>query len=87
LLTDLLLQKLKETADETGIESRIVNVSSRGVQLVPKGGIQWDKLNEKTRFITCSIFARGWNLVSVSIVLCESIEKVWYLHDILLDFL
>lgn len=46
LLTNLLLDKLKETANETGIESRIVIVSSAGIRLSHKKGFEWDTINE-----------------------------------------
>lgn len=46
MLANLLLEKLKETANKTGIESRIVILSSAGIRLAPKEGIEWDKMNE-----------------------------------------
>jgi retinol dehydrogenase-12 len=47
LLTNLLLGKLKETANATGIESRIVNVSSMAIVMATKEGVKWDNINDK----------------------------------------
>ncbi|KAL2610529.1 hypothetical protein R1flu_029102 [Riccia fluitans] len=47
LLTNLLLDNLKKTAQSSGVESRIVNVSSIGHAWTYSGGIRWGKLNEK----------------------------------------
>ncbi|KAL3690363.1 hypothetical protein R1sor_016672 [Riccia sorocarpa] len=47
LLTNLLLDKLKATAQSTGIESRIVNLSSAAHAWTYKGGIRWGKINEE----------------------------------------
>jgi len=49
LLTNLLLDKMKITAKETNKEGRIVIVSSYAHFWAPKEGINFDKLNEKTR--------------------------------------
>lgn len=47
LLTNLLLDKMKTTARETGIEGRIVNLSSIAHLRTYEGGIRFDKLNDK----------------------------------------
>ncbi|GAV62698.1 adh_short domain-containing protein [Cephalotus follicularis] len=47
LLTDLLIDKMKETARATGIEGRIVNVSSVAHLLAYEGGILFDKINDR----------------------------------------
>lgn len=47
LLTKLLLEKMKSTAKETGIEGRIVNLSSIAHLYTYKGGIWFDKINDK----------------------------------------
>ncbi|KAL2610532.1 hypothetical protein R1flu_029105 [Riccia fluitans] len=47
LLTNLLLDKLKATAQSSGIESRIVNVSSTAHMFSYGGGFRWGKLNEE----------------------------------------
>ncbi|KAK4759481.1 hypothetical protein SAY87_022612 [Trapa incisa] len=45
LLTELLLDKMKETARVTGIEGRIVNLSSIAHAHTYKNGIEFDKIN------------------------------------------
>ncbi|KAJ7555913.1 hypothetical protein O6H91_05G060700 [Diphasiastrum complanatum] len=51
LLTYLLMDKMKETAQESGIEGRIVNVSSTGHKLfAPKGGIAFDTINNEANY-------------------------------------
>ncbi|KAH9621672.1 hypothetical protein KSS87_011657, partial [Heliosperma pusillum] len=47
LLTNLLLDKMKETSRATGIEGRIVNLSSIAHVHTYKKGIRFDKINEK----------------------------------------
>jgi NAD(P)-dependent dehydrogenase (short-subunit alcohol dehydrogenase family) len=48
LLTNLLLDKLKTTAKESGIEGKIINVSSDGHSSFEyKGGIRFENLNDK----------------------------------------
>ncbi|XP_042422555.1 short-chain dehydrogenase TIC 32 B, chloroplastic-like [Zingiber officinale] len=47
LLTKLLLDKMKSTAERTGIESRIVNLSSEAHMTTYRRGIRFDKLNDK----------------------------------------
>ncbi|KAL3690362.1 hypothetical protein R1sor_016671 [Riccia sorocarpa] len=47
LLTNLLLDKLKATAESTGIEGRIVNLSSAAHMWTYRGGIRWGKINEE----------------------------------------
>ncbi|TLP69845.1 SDR family NAD(P)-dependent oxidoreductase, partial [Nesterenkonia sphaerica] len=46
-LTKLLLDKLKTTAEKTGIEGRIVNLSSEAHMTPYRGGIRFDKINDK----------------------------------------
>ncbi|XP_074581553.1 short-chain dehydrogenase TIC 32 B, chloroplastic-like [Curcuma longa] len=46
LLTDLLLEKMKSTAKSTGIEGRIVNVSSLAHSHTYPEGIRFDKIND-----------------------------------------
>ncbi|KAG6513552.1 hypothetical protein ZIOFF_023884 [Zingiber officinale] len=47
LLTKLLLDKMKSTAERIGIESRIVNLSSEAHMTTYRRGIRFDKLNDK----------------------------------------
>ncbi|KAG8376870.1 hypothetical protein BUALT_Bualt09G0109000 [Buddleja alternifolia] len=49
-LTNLLLDKMKETAISTGIEGRIVNLSSVAHIHTYNGGIRFKKLNEKNSY-------------------------------------
>ncbi|XP_057854947.2 short-chain dehydrogenase TIC 32, chloroplastic [Cryptomeria japonica] len=50
LLTNLLLENMKSTARESGIEGRIVNVSSEGHKLTYSEGIRFDKINDKSGY-------------------------------------
>ncbi|TXG58592.1 hypothetical protein EZV62_016421 [Acer yangbiense] len=50
LLTNLLLEKMKKTAKDTGIEGRIVNLSSIAHQYTYKGGIRFDKINDESSY-------------------------------------
>lgn len=50
-LTNLLLDKMKETAATTGIEGRIVNLSSVAHLYTYEQGIIFDKINDKDRYI------------------------------------
>lgn len=46
LLTNLLLEDLKKTAQKTGIEGRIINVSSEAHRMTYSSGIRFDQINE-----------------------------------------
>ena len=48
-LTNLLLDKMKETAATTGIEGRIVNLSSVAHVYTYEQGIRFDKINNEDR--------------------------------------
>ena len=48
-LTNLLLDKMKNTASATGIEGRIVNVSSVAHLHTYEEGIKFDAINDKNR--------------------------------------
>lgn len=50
LLTNLLLDTMKRTAKETGIEGRIVNLSSIAHQYTYKGGIRFQKINDRASY-------------------------------------
>ncbi|KAF5796470.1 putative very-long-chain 3-oxoacyl-CoA reductase [Helianthus annuus] len=56
-LTKLLLDKMKSTTLATGIEGRIVNLSSVVHLRIYKEGIKFDTLNDKNRqhFKICSL--------------------------------
>nr|XP_043632306.1 short-chain dehydrogenase TIC 32 B, chloroplastic-like isoform X1 [Erigeron canadensis] len=49
-LTNLLLDKMKETATTTGIEGRIVNLSSIAHRYTYAEGINFDKINDKNSY-------------------------------------
>ncbi|KAL8152690.1 hypothetical protein V2J09_010450 [Rumex salicifolius] len=50
LLTNLLLDKMKETAKATGIEGRIVNLSSIAYQYTYEEGIRFDRINDEASY-------------------------------------
>ena len=50
LLTNLLLDKMKETSRTTGIEGRIVNLSSIAHLHTYEEGIRFDKINDQSRY-------------------------------------
>uniref|UniRef100_A0A7N1A9P8 Uncharacterized protein n=1 Tax=Kalanchoe fedtschenkoi TaxID=63787 RepID=A0A7N1A9P8_KALFE len=50
LLTNLLLDKMKHTAETSGIEGRIVNLSSVAHQHTYRGGIRFDEINDKPSY-------------------------------------
>ncbi|GJN28670.1 hypothetical protein PR202_gb16825 [Eleusine coracana subsp. coracana] len=50
LLTNLLLDKMKETARETGVQGRIINVSSVAHKRSDGSGFDLKKLNDKARY-------------------------------------
>lgn len=50
LLTNLLLDKMKVTAESSGVEGRIVNLSSIAHLHTYKEGIRFDKINDQDRY-------------------------------------
>lgn len=50
MLTNLLLEKMKNTAKSTGFEGRIVNLSSIAHVHTYGDGIRFKKLNEKNGY-------------------------------------
>ncbi|KAF3665208.1 Short-chain dehydrogenase TIC 32, chloroplastic [Capsicum annuum] len=50
LLTNLLLEKMKETARETKREGRIVNVASEAHYVTYREGIRFDKINDQQSY-------------------------------------
>ncbi|KAG9444194.1 hypothetical protein H6P81_015534 [Aristolochia fimbriata] len=59
LLTNLLLDKMKSTAKETGIEGRIVNVSSIAHRYADSSAMDFDKLNDSSRYKPYDAYARS----------------------------
>ncbi|EEE60689.1 hypothetical protein OsJ_14167 [Oryza sativa Japonica Group] len=57
LLTDLLLEKMKVTAIESGIEGRVVIVASNSYKHPYREGIRFDKINDESGYN--KIFAYG----------------------------
>lgn len=49
LLTNLLLENMKQTSRNSNIEGRIVNVSSLGHRYTYREGIRFDIINDKSR--------------------------------------
>ena len=48
LLTNLLLETMKNTARESNREGRIVNLSSQGHRVAYNEGIRFDKINDES---------------------------------------
>ncbi|KAJ9549821.1 hypothetical protein OSB04_022364 [Centaurea solstitialis] len=59
LLTNLLLDTMKKTAKESGIEGRIVIVSSRAHTLTYKEGIRFDKINDEKSYSPFYAYAQS----------------------------
>ncbi|KAJ8771485.1 hypothetical protein K2173_026662 [Erythroxylum novogranatense] len=59
LLTHLLMETMKKTANESGREARIVNVSSNAHHFSYPGGIRFDKLNDPSGFTTFTSYAQS----------------------------
>jgi len=53
LLTNLLLDKMKSTARETGVQGRIINVSSIAHKRSDGTCFELNKLNDKARLAKC----------------------------------
>ncbi|XP_038708400.1 short-chain dehydrogenase TIC 32, chloroplastic-like isoform X2 [Tripterygium wilfordii] len=59
LLTNLLLENMKETAQITGKEGRIVNVSSRRHKFSYREGIRFDKINDQSGYNSLSAYGQS----------------------------
>ncbi|MED6135833.1 Short-chain dehydrogenase TIC 32, chloroplastic [Stylosanthes scabra] len=59
LLTNLLLETMKQTAIEQRKEGRIVNVSSRRHQLSYPEGIRFDKINDESGYSSLSAYGQS----------------------------
>ena len=56
LLTNLLLEKMKRTARATGVEGRIVNLSSIAHAHTYKHGIRFEKINDRIGYVQYKFF-------------------------------
>ncbi|KAF2313325.1 hypothetical protein GH714_010358 [Hevea brasiliensis] len=59
LLTNLLLETMKNTARESNQEGRIVNVSSEGHRLAYHEGIRFDKINDESGYNTIRAYGQS----------------------------
>lgn len=59
LLTDLLVEKIKVTAKESGIEGRVVIVASDSYKHPYREGIRFDKINEESGYISMLAYGQS----------------------------
>ncbi|KAI5655464.1 hypothetical protein M9H77_32651 [Catharanthus roseus] len=59
LLTNLLLDNMKNTARDCNREGRIVNVSSDGHRYAPREGIRFDKINDESSYSSLSAYGQS----------------------------
>ncbi|XP_020079885.1 short-chain dehydrogenase TIC 32, chloroplastic-like [Ananas comosus] len=59
LLTNLLLENLKNTARESEVEGRIVNVSSEGHRFSYGEGIRFDKINDPSSYSSLGAYGQS----------------------------
>ncbi|KAH7287593.1 hypothetical protein KP509_32G064100 [Ceratopteris richardii] len=59
LLTELLLERMVKSADEMGVQGRIVNVASCLHTWVGKDGIAFDKLHDKQSYVESMNYAQS----------------------------
>ncbi|XP_061341426.1 short-chain dehydrogenase TIC 32 B, chloroplastic-like isoform X2 [Gastrolobium bilobum] len=59
LLTNLLLDKMKRTAKATGIEGRIINLSSIAHNFTYRKGIRFDKINDQTGYFNKKAYGQS----------------------------
>ncbi|KAF3335703.1 short-chain dehydrogenase TIC 32 [Carex littledalei] len=59
LLTDLLLENMKNTSRESNTEGRIVNVSSEGHKFAYREGILFDKINDQSVYNTIAAYGQS----------------------------
>ncbi|KAJ4803011.1 NAD(P)-binding Rossmann-fold superfamily protein [Rhynchospora pubera] len=74
LLTNLLLEKMKATSQENGVEGRIVIVSSDSYKMTYHRGIQFDKINNERRYN--SILAYGQSKLANMLHCLELSQKL-----------
>ncbi|XP_030519915.2 short-chain dehydrogenase TIC 32, chloroplastic-like isoform X2 [Rhodamnia argentea] len=59
LLTNLLLETMKKTSQESNAEGRIVNVSSRGHHFAYREGIRFEKINNESEYNTIQAYGQS----------------------------
>ncbi|KAM1037867.1 hypothetical protein ACFX13_033363 [Malus domestica] len=59
LLTNLLLEKMKTTVQTTGVEARIVNLSSIAHTSTYEGGIRLDRINDPDSYSTLNAYGQS----------------------------
>ncbi|KAL0918281.1 hypothetical protein M5K25_010280 [Dendrobium thyrsiflorum] len=59
LLTHLLLENMKNTARDSKIEGRIVNVSSQGHMFAYREGIRFDRINEQSDYSSLAAYGQS----------------------------
>ncbi|KAK8963878.1 hypothetical protein KSP40_PGU008621 [Platanthera guangdongensis] len=59
LLTHLLLENMKDTARDSKIEGKIINVSSEGHRFAYKEGIPFDKINVQSEYGSIGAYAQS----------------------------
>ncbi|KAK8560193.1 hypothetical protein V6N12_012995 [Hibiscus sabdariffa] len=59
LLTDLLLETMKNTARESNTEGRVVNLSSEGHRFASSEGIRFDKINDESGYNAWSAYGQS----------------------------
>ncbi|KAJ7969919.1 Short-chain dehydrogenase TIC 32 chloroplastic [Quillaja saponaria] len=59
LLTNLLLENIKKTARETAKEGRIINVSSEAHRHSYRGGIHFDKINDRSGYSSLAAYGQS----------------------------
>ncbi|XP_022737569.1 short-chain dehydrogenase TIC 32, chloroplastic-like isoform X3 [Durio zibethinus] len=78
LLTNLLLETMKNTACKSNREGRIVNVSSEGHRFAYREGIRFDKINDESGYY--SMFAYGQSKLA-NILHAKELAKRLKVHN------
>lgn len=82
LLTNLLLDNMKATAKSTGIEGRIVNLSSVAhLHTYPKG-IQFDKLNDEKMYVLLWFFGVNLLFIELQVMIFADTMIKWLMDNL-----